>query len=204
MAKRGSRFPIAEVRELLAQEAARLIIEHGMQDYGQAKRKAAQRLGVTDAGALPANTLIEAKLAERQRIFEPDSHPDRVSALRRLAAELMALLAPYEPRLVGPVLAGTATINSAIELHVFTDAPEDIAAVLELHGISSRACQRRYRVNGKQVSTVPGFKFASRGEQIYAMAFPEKGLRQAPLSPIDRRPMRRAARTEVLSLLEDA
>ncbi|MEE8249748.1 MAG: hypothetical protein V3R59_05910, partial [Gammaproteobacteria bacterium] len=66
----------------------------------------------------------------------------------------------------------------------------------------SRDCQRRYRFNGQAMSLVPGFSFTSEGERVYVIVFPEKGVRQAPLSPVDRRPMQRAARRCVLALLE--
>ena len=36
------------VRRALAQEAARIMAEHGIQDFLTAKRKAAERLGITE------------------------------------------------------------------------------------------------------------------------------------------------------------
>ena len=123
-----SRAPAA-LREQLAQEAARLMIEGGIEDFGLAKRKAAERFGVRSAGALPSNGEIQASLAERQRIFEPATHDQRLSELRRAAAQIMEYLAPFQPRLVGSVLAGTPTVNAPIELHVFSDSPELVAAV---------------------------------------------------------------------------
>lgn len=44
MTRRG--LSIVDVRERIAQEAARLVNEHGIKDYRLAKHKAAQRLGV--------------------------------------------------------------------------------------------------------------------------------------------------------------
>ena len=173
-----------------------------MRDYGQAKRKAALRYGVGDGGLLPSNAQIEASLAQRQRIFEPDSHLRRVGLLRQLAAELMHLLAPFEPRLVGPVLAGTATSASVIELHLFADAPEFVAEFLVARGIRLRDYQKRFRFDQKSSTLVPGFDFHAGGETVYVLVFPEQGLRQAPLSPIDQRPMKRAARADVLALLQ--
>src|SRR5690606_32524951 len=136
-----------------------------IESYAQAKRKAAERLGVSEAGALPSNAQIEASLAERQRIFEPHTHPHRLADLRRLAAQLMALLSPFKPRLVGPVLNGTATVNSGIELHLFTDSPENVAMILERGGFTLRGCQRRYRYDGKKTTVVPGFSFSVDGER---------------------------------------
>jgi hypothetical protein len=196
-----SRFA-AGVREQLAQEAARLMIEGGIEDFGFAKRKAAERLGVSGAGALPTNAEVAASLAERQRIFEPDVHGERLAALRRLAAQVMAVLEPFQPKLAGPVLDGTATENSVIELHVFADAPEHVAAMLEQQGVAPRNSQRRYRFGGGATDDVPGFSFVHAGAGVEVTVFPERGAHHAPLSPVDGRPMRRAARGAVLSLVE--
>ena len=198
--KRGSGSEV--LREQLAQEAARLIVDHGIHDYGQAKRKAAQRFGVRQAGALPSNAEVESSVIERQRIFAPDSHKYRLAAMRRLAADIMEFLADFEPRLVGAVLTGTVTDNAALELHVFTESPEAVLAELEAQGVSCRDCQRRYRFNGQDMTIVPGFSFTREDERVYIIIFPEKGVRQAPLSPVDRRPMQRAARRRVLALLD--
>ena len=193
-----------ELRERLAQEAARLVNEHGIQDYGLAKRKAAQRLGVREAGALPSNSEVEARVTEWQRIFEPETHRNQLEDLRRLAVDVMTFLSPFEPRLTGSVLSGAITVNSPIELHLFTDAPEEVVMRLDELGIPYRDCQRRYRYDSRGISIVPGYRFTFRNERVDALVFPEKGLRQAPMSPVDRRPMPRARRDRVLALLGDS
>ena len=190
------------LREQIAQEAARLIIDHGMHDYGQAKRKAVQRFGIREWAALHSNSEIESSVLERLRIFDSDLHAQRLIAMRRLAADIMELLGDFEPRLVGSVLAGTVTENTPLELHVFTDSPEDVFFELITQGISSRECQRRYRIRGRSFKIIPGLHFTREGERVYVIIFPEKGLRQAPISLVDRGPMERAGRRSVLSLLE--
>lgn len=199
MSRQG--FSIIELRERLAQESARLVNEHGIQDYGLAKRKAAHRFGVREAGALPSNAEIENCVREWNRIFEPDEHDKYLAELRRLAIEVMTILSEFETRLAGSVLTGTITANSFIELHLFSDAPEDVAMKLEECGVTYRNCQRRYRYDSRGPSLIPGFRFTYRGERIDALVFPEKGLRQAPMSPIDRRPIRRAHAGKILKLL---
>ena len=201
MPKGNSRVAAAGIRERLAQEAARLMIEHGIADYRLAKRKAAERLAVSRTRTLPSNAQIEACLAERQRIFEPATQSDRVGRLRRVAADTMEMLSLFGPRLVGPVLSGTATSNSPIELHLFADAPESVAGVLARAGIDCEECQRRYRFSGRRVELVPGFSFVSAGERILLIVFAENGLREAPLSPVDQRPMERAGNARVRALL---
>lgn len=192
----------SELRERLAQEAARVMAEGGIEDFGFAKRKAAERLGVRGLGALPTNAEIQNRLEERLRIFEPEGHPLRLSKLRRLAVDVMLELEPFGPRLVGTVLAGTITINSAVELHVFSDAPELVAAALDQDGGAVRDCQRRYRLDAETTAQLPGFSFTRAGEQIEVIVFPERAAHHAPLSPVDRKPMRRAGRSAVLALLD--
>jgi len=203
MGKGSSRVSQAGRRERLAQEAARLMIEHGIADFRLAKRKAAARLALSGSGDLPTNAQIEACLVERQRIFEPQVHDNRVQILRRLALDAMSELADFEPRLVGSVLAGTATINSSIELHLFAASAELVAACLQRSGRVFSICQRRYRFSGARHDTVPGFRLFLDGARVYLIVFPEKGVREAPLSPVDQRPMARAGRSRVMTLLED-
>jgi len=188
-------------RERLAHEAARVMAESGIEDFGLAKRKAAERLGIRGAGALPTNAEIQLCLAERLRIFEPDTE-GRLENLRRVAADVMLELEAFGPRLVGSVLAGTVTIASGVELHVFADAPELVAAQLERSGAAVRDCQRRYRLDAATTVQRPGFSFERDGEEIEVFVFPERSAHQAPLSPVDQKPMRRAARAAVLALLE--
>ena len=191
------------LRERLAQEAARLMIEHGIRDYGLAKRKAARRLGVRAAWALPGNAEIDARITEWQQLFEPETHGHRLRELRSLALQVMDAFPEFNPRLAGPVLSGAINVNSPIELHLFSDAPEDVALSLDAWGKTYRDCQRRYRYNGRGVEFIPGFRFNMEGQRVDALVFPDKGLRQAPMSPVDGRPMPRANQARVRNLLKE-
>ena len=111
--------PRAEnMRRAIAQEAARVMAEHGIRDFLFAKRKAAERFGVTDGGMLPRNVEIEKALAEYQRLFEGANHDQSLLAQRLAALEVMEYLADFQPRLVGPVLSGTATEHKIGRAHV--------------------------------------------------------------------------------------
>jgi len=194
----------SELRERLAQESARLMIEHGIVDFGLAKRKAAERLSVETLGALPSNAQIEACLAERQRIFEPDGHAHRLHELRDLALKVMGQLVSFEPRLTGPVLSGTATSTSRIELHVFSASAEAVAATLERHGYRLSPCAQRFRFGGGRLLQVPGYRFRASGAAVLTPGGSENGIREAPLSAVDRRPMARASRRELETLINGA
>src|SRR5210317_1945189 len=146
-------------RQVLAQEAARIIVNQGVLDYRVAKHKAAERLGVSARGALPGNPEIEADVAEHLQLFGGDDHADRLQLMRVAALSAMKLLAEFTPRLVGPVLSGTADENSAVNLHVFSDSPEAIALELGQIGVSYRAYERRLKSRRDQFETYSGFEF---------------------------------------------
>jgi hypothetical protein len=186
----------------MAQEAARVMAEHGIQDFRAAKRKAADRLGVGEDGALPSNTEVEAALAEYQRLFAADSHGATLRAQRSVALRAMRSLAAYSPRLVGPVLHGTATAHADVQLHLFTDQPEAVALDLLDRGVGHDVGEHRLRVDAGRFRNYPTVRFALDEQVIDATVFPLDGIRQAPVSPVDGRPMRRADAVELAALLD--
>ncbi len=189
-------------RKLVAQEAARIIVDHGVRDYRLAKQKAADRLGVVGRGALPGNAEVETAVAEHLEIFGSEAHADHLRLMRVAALSAMELLVSFTPRLVGPVLVGTADENSAVNLHVFADSPEAIAMELSHIGISYRPFERRLKSRRNRVETYAGFEFHHSNSAIQATVFPVDGIRQAPMSPIDGKPMKRAGSDVVQQLLE--
>jgi len=195
-----------DLRRLLTQEAARIMSEEGVRDFLFAKRKAAERFGVTDGSVLPKNTEIEDALAEYQRLFGGTRHGETLSAQRNAALSAMHLLADFEPRLVGPVLAGTATEHNDIQLHLFAERAESITIRLMDLGIEHDVVERRVRYGSDRVVAYPGVHFEFDDHVVDATVFPVDGIRQAPVSPVDGKPMRRidADELEVLLDAEDA
>jgi hypothetical protein len=57
-------------------------------------------------------------------------------------------------------------------------------------------------MNAERVLAYPGVRFEMDDQPIEATVFPTDGIRQAPVSPVDGRPMRRASTDEVEALLE--
>ena len=186
---------------MIAQEAARIIVNQGVRDYRAAKIKAADRLGLNTRGSLPGNPEIERAIEEHHQLFGGASHTELLRSMREAALSAMRMLEPFTPRLVGPVLAGTADENSAVNLHVFTDSPEAVALQLSDLRIQYHAYQRRLKSRQNQSSAFPGFEFQHAAAHIQATVFPVDGIRQAPLSPIDGRPMDRADTNRVMDLL---
>lgn len=188
------------LRSAVAQEAARLMAEHGIQDYLVAKRKAAERYGVVDGAFLPKNTEIEAALASYQRLFRGPQHANNLLEQRQTALRAMELLAEFQPRLVGPVLNGTATEYADIQLHVFSDNLEAVTLHLMDRRYEYEVFERRMKMTPERQVMVPTLRFEVGHDVIEAFVFPKDGIRQAPASPVDGRPMRRAAIAEVREL----
>jgi hypothetical protein len=189
------------LRQAVAEEAARIMREQGVEDYFLAKRKAADRLGVTDASILPRNTEIEAALVAHQRLFGAERHEAGIALLRRSALEAMRLMADFQPRLVGPVLAGTASPHSEISLHLFTESPESVSLRLEERGVPHEVVERRMRYERDRIVSYPALRFVAGRQTVDAVVFPLDGIRQAPCSPVDGKPMRRASAAEVEAML---
>lgn len=191
-------------RQVVAQEAARIIVNQGVRDYRVAKMKAAERLGMNTRGSLPGNGEIEKALEEHHQLFGGESHGDFLRSIREAALSAMDLLAAFTPRLVGPVLTGTADHNSAVNLHVFADSAESVAMQLQSVDVTCRPYERRLKSRRDRTDTFSGFEFHHGEATVQATVFPVDGIRQAPLSPIDGKPMRRADRDAVKRLIEGA
>lgn len=192
---------ITQLRQHIAQEAARIMAEQGIRDYALAKRKAAARLNVEEASQLPSNGEIEEALAEYLRIFHADSQPQRLRYLRETALQAMQLLSRFEPRLVGPTLKGTADSYSPVNLHLFASQPEEVSWFLMEQRIPHELGERRYK--GSQSTTYPLYSFLAGDVVVELTVFPLDGIRHSPPSPVDGRPIKRATIEAVRKLLCD-
>jgi len=177
------------------------MVEQGIRDFSLAKRKAAERVGATLHQHLPDNAEIELAVAEYLRIFHPESHLRRLKHLRQTALRAMKLLQRFDPRLVGPVLKGTADQHSSVNLHLFAHQPEEVSWFLMEQNIPHDTSERRYP--GKPPQSYPLFSFMAGDVQVELTVFPIDGLRQAPKSPVDGRPIKRADMEAVRRLLEE-
>ena len=106
-------------------------------------------------------------------------------------------------RLVGPLLQGLATPYSEVQVQVFPDEPEQVAVLLQEHGIPYEEADRRLRYGGDRQAAAPVFRFVAGDTAVEITALPPQAAREAPLSPVDARPMKRAGVQEVERLLAD-
>jgi hypothetical protein len=200
-ARKHAETKTRERRHRLAHEAARLIAESGIRDFQQAKRKAAQRLGIHDDASLPRNSEIEAALREYQRLFQGDAQVNALRQRREAALRALEFFAPFDARLVGPVLDGTADANAPVHLHLYTDDAEAVPRFLDDHRIPAESSGRRLRLDRERALDCPVWLFSAEDLSFDLTVLPHDALRQAPLSNIDEKPMRRASAPQLRALL---
>ena len=190
-----------ERRQQVAHEAARLMAEGGLGDYHQARRKAAQRLGITNEASLPTDREIEEALREYQRLFLAADQAGALRLRREAAARALAFFREFQPRLVGPVLDGTADTHSPIALHLHSDDLDAVPRWLDEHGVPATARSRRLRLDRERDGEFPVWQFLAEDLAFEVTVLPLDVVRQAPLSGIDGKPMARASLARLQALL---
>ncbi|MBY0436766.1 MAG: hypothetical protein K2W80_01155 [Burkholderiales bacterium] len=191
-----------QTRERIAQLAARLIAEDGIDDWGLAKKKAARTLGLAEAHCLPTNVELEAALLEHQRIFDEDGQREVLHWLRSQALDLIDLFQRFDPHLAGPVLSGAIGKYPTIHLHLFTDDEKAIELFLLKEAVPYDPSQRRVFISGV-ASIVPCFELNVEGTDVHLLQF-SGGHRHQPVRlTAEGRPMARAGRASLAAKLDE-
>jgi hypothetical protein len=192
-----------QARLEVAAEAARILATEGQNNYHAAKKKAAERIGVSARLALPSNLEVKDALRTYQALYGGVTHQQNIARWRLIAMQAMRLLVDFEPRLVGSVLDGTASPHSRIALHTFADSVESLVLFLREEGIEFVQEQRQIRWFNGEHRTVPIVVVELDDAEIEMTVFEPVHLRQSPPSPIDGRPQRRATLAEVELLVRE-
>jgi hypothetical protein len=195
---------LRQIRLEVAAEAARIIATEGQHNYHAAKKKAAERIGVSERLALPSNIEVKDALRRYQRLYGGSAHSENLELLRRTAILAMQPLEKFKPRLVGAVLDGTANEHTRISLHIFSDSTETVILHFLEKAIPFSQEQRQIRWHDGKHRTVPLVVFELKGHAVELTIFAPLHLRQAPPSPIDGKPQRRATLTETECLLTES
>lgn len=133
-------------RARIADLAARFVAEHGIHDYGLAKRKAARQLGLPEGQGLPSNEEVDAALIQRQDLFDPEEQAATLAALRQQALAVMRVFQRFEPTLTGPVASGAVSEHSLVELEISADSSKDFEQFLFNQGIEFKIQDRAGRM----------------------------------------------------------
>lgn len=192
-----------EMRNRIAQIAARLMAVDGVSDYALAKRKAARHAGAPDTRNLPNNDEVEQALRTYQKLYQADEQPARLNHLRRNAREMMRLLAPFDPYLSGSVLSGSAGKYAAIEIHLFADSVKDVEMFLINRQIPYRSRDRRVYL-GEEPRNVPLFLVSTDQADFEVTVFDPRDLRQQVRGTAEGRPFEQVRIDWLNSALADS
>lgn len=197
----STRERIAAQRERLAYEAARIVLDQGMEDFDRARRKAAERIGVADRRHWPSNEAVQDAVLARRRLFLGQADEELLRRLRAAALEAMEQLELFSPRLVGGALSGALGSGSGIDLWLFADRAEDVIFTLLDRRIPWREAERSMRYPGGLRCVHPVFRFMAGDLRVELVVLPRRALRNPPLDPVTERPQRGADRHEVARLI---
>lgn len=168
----------SHVRRAIAAQAARLIAEDGLADFGAAKRKAARHLGYAQSDGLPDNQEIEQELRAYQALYQNHEQRQRLLDMRRVAVEIMGGLTAYKPYLAGGVWNGTASRASAIDIDLFTDELKSLELLLLNRDVTYSTGERPHFIKALQ-ARIPVLEFDLHDYRARLSVFAETDARHA-------------------------
>lgn len=200
--------PRSRVRALIALEAARLMYFEGVSQYLEAKRVASRRvLGARWRGVqyrpadLPSNGEIRAALLQLASMAEGEDRTRRLAAMRIVALEVMRVLDPYYPRLIGSVWSGHVRRGSDIDLHVFAESPETLECDLWARGWEVEHEEVLIRV-GNDFRTFHHLHVLDRPFPVELSVYSLRERRITTRSSVDGQSIDRVSADRVLGVLE--
>lgn len=137
------------IRQMIAQKAARMMVEDGIHDFAYAKKKAGKQLGVSENSVLPTNAEIEEEIRLYHEIYNADEQPLELEKLRKAALITMQLFERFNPHLTGSVLDGTAGKFAQTNIHLFADSAKEVEMFLLNMQIPFESSEKSYRLSDK-------------------------------------------------------
>ncbi len=184
MPRRKPPVPASDhLRRAIASQAARLMAEDGIGDYGQAKRKAARQLGAGESEALPSNEEVAIELRAYQSLYQDDEQVERLRELRLAALEVMELLAGR---------------YAEVEIELFADSAKDVEIYLLSRNISYAIAESRQQ---RPDAPETRLRIEWQDATILLSVFPYQVERRQRRSPHSGRQHDRARTADVAALL---
>lgn len=188
-------------KKILAQESAKIIVTQGIENFSDAKNKAAKNLNIENLGCLPSNYEIEKSLKEHYQLFVPVTHAEYVELMRETAIEIMNLFIDFQAYVVGPVVSGTASSSSSINIHLGSENVCDVTHVLDKNEIKYKFFDKKIKFNKKVDKVFCGVSLLYRNMVVEIVMFNSKDIKQSPLSRIDGKPIKRLKINSLKKLL---
>lgn len=199
-----------QLRQLIAQKAARMMAEEGISDYAHAKRKAGRQLGVADANCFPSNTEIEEEIKLFHQIYHHDDQPENLRQLRIDALAIMHMLEKFNPHLTGPVLDGTAGRYAETDIQLFADSLKDVEMFLLNSQIPYSMQEKSYRISNDKKNQeksgdrkkVPVFVLEGPNGLIKLSVFAPDDMRLPTKNPVNGTGMAKANMQSLQALIK--
>ena len=204
-----ARENLEHMRQLIAQKAAQMMAEDGINDFGYAKKKAGKQLGVSEASVMPTNAEIEEEIRLYHEIYNADEQPIELEKLRKTALMTMQLFEKFNPHLTGSVLDGSAGKFSQTNIHLFADSAKDVEMFLLNQQIPFESSEKSYRISDKPSKdkkenvrkTVPVFTLETELGLQKLSVFDVDDMRVAVKRTVDGSNSERADITDLRALL---
>ncbi len=187
-----------KLRRLIAWEAARLMYTREEGEYFRAKMKAARRIVKDEPkpADLPSNREIRDQVQALARMNEGERQRENLREMRVAALRVMRLLRPFRPQLIGSVMTGHVRKGSDIDIHVFSDSIESVAAALEAEGIRCDVERKRVRKEGQEqvfvhIHAVDRFEFeltvypAKLAQHVFKSSITGKAIERASIAELE-------------------
>ena len=118
------------IRLSIANKAAEIIMEEGVDDYQYAKKKAVKYLDVNNLDTLPSNDEIDKALLEYGSIFQNEIDLDAICKIKEEALKIMKLFDRFNPFFLSQITEGLVPKYPIININIYTDSMKEIEYVL--------------------------------------------------------------------------
>ena len=172
----------------------------GINDFAQAKRKAARETGALETRNLPSDDEVEAALHAYLQLYQADEHAARLKHLRTCALQMMRTLRQFNPHLSGSVLDGSAGRHAEIDLHLFTDDAKNVELLLLNTNLDYRTRERRVQ-RGNIPATISLYAVRTESADFNISVFTLHDLRNRLRTSAYGRPFRHAGPESIESML---
>lgn len=189
-------------RRWLAEEAARLMAEQGIAEPERARRKVAERAGITDKRRWPSNDEIQDALLAYRRLFW---RPEQAAAMERQRQQALAAMRHFHrfrPRLIGSLATDYPDPSQPVRLLLAAETVDEVVLELLNQGIRWRERQEPRRFADGSRGFLPVLSFLAGDSPIELLVLPRTARSNPPLDPMDERPERGLDEAGVAALLD--
>lgn len=163
----------SEVKWEIAQTAARLMHQQSLQDYGIAKRKALESLGLPSRQALPENQQVDEALRQQLALFASEADKQWKQKLQQAATNASEFLKTFRHYIGGSLASQTCKQDDRLEIHLYCDTAEPLLWSLQDNQIPYVEGQRVIQIGRRQEQEFPCFSFVADEVAVSITVFPD-------------------------------